>query len=213
MSCKITFDYIAQWVDPNFFFSKNHKWGNMGIIGVLGDFILHSVGGDILEIGVGESSIYLTALSKKYNRKIYYCDCNNDKIVDIKGADYFSENSKIYVCLSDEMFAEAKLTPLAFTFIDGYHGYDQVKRDFWNAMEYTVSNGCILMHDTYPPKEDWQDGGGCGDVYRFRQEIEKDKRFDCFTFVGNPYDYRIPDYYIASTLVRKKPENRPYYQE
>jgi len=207
MSCKITFDYIAQWVDPNFFFSKNYGWDDTAIVGMLGDFALHTVDGDILEIGVGISSIYLTALSKKYNRKIYYCDTNKDKIDDIYGAGYFSNNGRIFNCLSDNMFQNNKLTPLAFTFIDGYHEYEQAKRDFWQAEHYTVPNGYILLHDSYPPAADWCGRGSCGEVYKLRQELEQDKRFDCFTFVHNPKGAQ------ASTLIRKKPENRPYYQE
>ena len=113
------------------------------------------------------------------------------------------------------MFEKNTLTDLAFTFIDGYHSYDQVKRDFWNAEKYTVPNGYILMHDSYPPVylNTLPNTGACGDVYKFRQEMEKDDRFDTFTFVGNPNNCKVPCYYIASTLVRKKPLNRPCYQE
>ena len=210
MSVKETFDLISQWVDPKFFFSKTHGWHNMAIVGLLGDYALNFIAGDILEIGVGESSIYMTALAKKYNRRIYYCDSNNDKVTDIKEAGYFSDNGKIYSCSSKDMFAKNELTPLAFTFIDGYHGYEAIKEEFWNVEKLTVPNGHILMHDTFPPLDDPMP---CDEAYKFRQEIEQDKRFDCFTFTGNPDNHKVPCYYIASTLIRKKPLNRPYYQE
>ena len=211
MSCKETWDIISQWVDPKFFFSKTYGWHNMAIVGLLGDYALHFINGDILEIGVGESTMYMTALAKKYNRKIYYCDSNKDKIADIKESGYFSDSGVIFDCLSDDMFAKNTLTPLAFSFIDGYHGYEQTRNDFWNAEKYTVENGYILVHDTYPPLDD---PGPCDEAYKFRQEIEKDKRFDVFTFVGNASNHHsIPNYYIASTLIRKKPLNRPYYKE
>lgn len=211
MSCKETFDVISKWVDPKFFFSKTYGWHNMAIVGLLGDYALHFISGDMLEIGVGESSIYMTALAKKYNRKIYYCDSDKDKIADIKVSGYFSDNGIIFDCLSDDMFAKNTLTPLAFTFIDGYHGYEDCKRDFWNVEKYTVPNGYILMHDTFPPSDAPLP---CDEAYKFRQEIEQDKRFDVFTFVGNANNHHnIPNYYIASTLIRKKPLNRPYYKE
>lgn len=202
------YDGVSQWVDPNFFFSKTVGWENVGIIGVLADYALNYIVGDILEIGCGTSSIYLTALSKKYNRRIYYCDIESCKIINplsVKGH-MNRENGKFYLCPSDDMFAKNELTPLSFTFIDGAHNYEQAKKDFWNAEKLTVPNGHILMHDTYPPNEAYVDPQCCGDVYKFRQEIEQDKRFDVFTFAGR-------DSYVASTLIRKKPLNRPYYQE
>ena len=209
-SCKETFDRIAEWVNPNFFFSKNYQWSNMAIVGILGDFVLSNFSGDMLEIGIGESSIYMSALAKKHNRKIYYCDSNKDKIEDIKASGHLCENGEVYDCLSDVMFAGNILTPLAFTFIDGYHEYEQAKRDFWNSEKYTIPNGYILMHDTFPPSDD---PGPCNEAYKFRQEIEQDKRFDVFTFTGNLKSHKEPCYYVASTLIRKKPLNRPYYQE
>ena len=201
------YDGVAQWVYPNFFFSKNIGWENVGIVGILADYALAFIGGNILEIGCGTSSIYLTALAQKYNRDIYYCDVQAGKIINpLSVPGHMSENGHFYVCSSDEMFAKNELTPLAFTFIDGDHTYEQAKRDFWNTEKLTVTNGHILMHDTYPPSEDYTTPNTCGDVYKFRQEIEQDNRFDCFTFVGR-------DSYVASTLIRKKPLNRPYYQE
>lgn len=198
---------VAQWVDPKFFFSKTIGWENIGIIGVLADYALNYIAGDILEIGCGTSSIYLSALAEKYNREIYYCDIESGKIINpLSVPGYMLERGHFYGCPSDVMFAKNELTPLSFTFIDGDHTYEQAKKDFWNAEKLTVPNGHILMHDTYPPSEAYCDFNCCGDVYRFRQEIEKDNRFDVFTFTGR-------DSYVASTLIRKKPLNRPFYQE
>jgi hypothetical protein len=211
MSFQETVNSIVDWVDPNFFFSKNLKWNDTAIVGVLGDYALNYIAGDILEIGCGISSIYLTALSKKYNREIYYCDSDKDKVDRMKAVKgCFYEKGHIYTCPSDNMFEKNELTPLSFAFIDGYHSYEQSKKDFWNVEKYIVLNGHILMHDSYPPLENWQGRGSCGEVWKFRQEIEQDKRFDCFTFVGA---FNGSATYIASTLIRKKPINRPYYQE
>ncbi len=184
-------------------------WKGIEIVGMLADFVLYFFPGDILEIGVGTSSTFLTPLSEKYNRRIYHCDSNGEKILDLKQKGFFSERAELFICTSDEMFNKQKLSPLAFTFIDGYHGYEEAKRDFWNAEKLTIPNGFILLHDTYPPAENWvgiNGGGSCGDVYKLRQELEQNKKFDCFTFVGEGN-------YIASTLIRKKPLNRHYYQE
>lgn len=202
-----TYQGVANWVSPDFFFSKNIGWENTGIVGVVADFALCFLKGDILEIGCGVSSIYLSALSKKYNRKLYLCDIESGKIINplsVKG--YISEDADFFICPSDDMFAKNTLSPLAFAFIDGDHTYEQAKKDFWNVEKLLVDDGYILMHDTYPPSEDYVDFNCCGNVYKFRQEIEKDPRFDVLTLRGR-------DSYVASTLIRKKSKNRPYYQE
>ncbi len=202
-----TYKGVADWIFPNFFFSKKVGWNNTAIVGMLADFALDFISGAILEIGCGVSSIYLTALSKKYNREIYYCDIEAGKILNPLSVEgYMSEKGHFYMCPSDEMFAKGELPLLAFAFIDGSHQYEQAKRDFWNAEKLVVPDGYILLHDTYPPTEEYVQDNMCGDVYKLRQELEKDSRFDCLTFTGRQS-------YIASTLVRKKPINRPYYQE
>lgn len=202
-----TYKGVADWVDPNFFFSKKVGWENTAIVGIMADFVLTYISGAILEIGCGVSSIYLSALAKKFRREIYFCDIESCKIVNPLSVEgYLNEDGHFYMCSSDEMFAKNELPPLAFSFIDGEHTYEQVKKDFWNTANLTVPNGYIMLHDTYPPSEQYVPTNACGDVYRFRQEIEKDKRFDCITLVGR-------DSYVACTLIRKKPENRPYYQE
>lgn len=209
-----TFNEVTKWIDPNFFFSKSEGWGgelNTSSVGVIADFVLSYTQGDILEIGVGLSSIFLSALAKKYDRFFYQCDLDlGTRLVELRDIlKGLSFKGKMYEMTSDNMFANNTFTPLAFSFIDGFHEYEQVKREFWNVEKYTVDNGYIMLHDSYPPSVEWVGPGGCGscgDTYLFRQEIEKDKRFDTFTFVGGVG-------HIGLTLIRKKPVNRPYYQE
>lgn len=196
---------VADWID-NFPYSHKVGWQNTSVVGPFADFALTYLQGDILEIGVGVSSIYLTMLSKKFNRKIYYCDIESCKILNpltVQG--YLNEDGKFYICPSDEMFAKNEITPLAFAFIDGDHHYEQARKDFFNTVPLMVDNGYIMLHDTYPPSEDYVPHNACGDVYKLRQEIEKDKRFDCLTLVGCGS-------YVPCTLVRVKPKNLPYYQ-
>lgn len=201
------YEGVSQWVAPDFFFSKRLGWQNLGIIGPLADFQLTYIQGDMLEIGCGTSSIFMTALAKKFNRKIYYCDIESCKILNpMSVPGHMDENGTFFLGPSDEMFATNTLTPLAFTFIDGDHSYVQAKKDFWNAYKLTVDDGWLLLHDTYPPDENYTSLSLCGDVYKLRQELEKDDRLDVFTFRG-------AGSYVACTLVRKKPLNRPYYQQ
>lgn len=218
-----TFDYIAEWTTRDFFFSKNDLWDRFGMLGVMGDFVLSCTTGDIAEIGVGESSIYLTALSKKYNRKIYHCDISPSKIINpmtIPGylnEDYtymekdeiqdLSKKAVFFANSSDEFFKVVKFTPIALAFIDGDHNYGQVKKDFDNMRKLMVENGYIFLHDTYPPDETWTDENRCGTVYKLRQELEKDDGLDVFTF---PKGCAIG---VGLTMVRIKPKNRAFYNE
>lgn len=86
------YEQIAQWVAPagkdvkpheTFFFSKRDVWHRFGMLGVFGDFVLSACQeGGVLEIGTGESSIYLTEIAKKYRRTIVHCDIQASKILN-----------------------------------------------------------------------------------------------------------------------------------
>ncbi len=219
-----TFDYIADWGHPKFFYSLNDHWGRMGMLGILGDYILCATAGDILEIGIGESSIYLTALSKKFKRKIYHCDLSASKIINpltIPGYlsednDYITEYDDkvpsarclLYAGPSDKFFKRFAFTPIALAFIDGDHNYEQAKKDFYNILPLVADNGYIFLHDSYPPSVDYLSEHRCGTVYILRQELEANRvLFDCFTFPkGTAMD-------VGITMIRKKPIARAYYNE
>lgn len=222
---KETYDFIAGWYHENFHFSKRDKWGRMGPLGPIGDMILSCLPvGCIAEVGCGESSIYLSHLARKFNRHIYHCDIAPDKIINpltVPGYMYpdalvvskpnhlysYGE-SHFYMGDSDSFFELLHGKSLALSFIDGDHVYAQAKKDFDNAMLLTVDNGYVVLHDTYPPSEEYLcPNSKCGDVYRLRQDIENDKRYDCLTLThGVAMD-------VGLTLVRKKPALRPYFQE
>lgn len=225
---KETHEYIADWIHPEFFYSVKDRWHRMGFLGVFGDLVLSCLPvGDIVEIGCGESSIYLSHLARKFNRRIYHCDIAHDKIVNpltIPGYMFPSEitldlnarnvlhtfqKTSFFMGPSDLLFSNCLTnSSLAFTFIDGDHCYAQAKKDFDNAMRLTVDNGYVLLHDTYPPNEKFLNpDSSCGDVYRLRKEIEVDKRYDSLTLTwGVAMD-------VGMTIVRKKPQTLPYYQE
>jgi len=199
------YDYIANWIAPDFFYSKNDIWHRMGMLGVFGDFVLSCTPGDIFEIGVGESSIYLSSLARKYNRTIYHCDIAAGKIdnpLTIPG--YLApERAIFYRGPSDQLFKDLKLTPIAFAFIDGDHNYDQVKKDFFNLLPNMVDNSYIALHDTYPPDESYIDENRCGTVYKLRLELQHNPRFDCLTL---PRGCAMG---VGLTIIRKRPDFPP----
>lgn len=218
-----TRDFIADWIAPTFFYSKKDVWHRFGMLGVFGDFVLSCTPGNVMEIGVGESSIYLSHVARKYDRKIFHCDISSGKIVNPSTVDgyltekalnlpntgggvYQDKNALFFIGASDDFFKLVDMAPLALTFIDGDHIYEQVEKDFFNAVAHTVDNGYILLHDTYPPSEDYLREERCGTVFRLRQQIEQDARFDCITL---PVGCAVS---VGLMIVRIKPKNLPYYQ-
>ena len=189
-----------------------------------GQYVLNGVQGDILEIGVGESSYFLSRLGEKFRRRIFHCDISPSKIVNpLTVAGYLSHEddvtyleergipdgcgAKRVICFagpSDDLFKRFALPKIAFAFIDGDHRYEQAARDFWNVWPLLADEGVIALHDTYPPDETWTTENTCGDVYRLRQELEKDPRMDCLTLgrgcaIG-----------VGITFIRKRREGYQY---
>lgn len=192
----------------------------------LGQYFVSGVHGDILEIGVGESSHFLSKIAKRFNRRLYHCDISPSKIINpmtvpgyLSDADeitYLEERDpnpetwKRVVCFagsSDELFKRIPITPIAFAFIDGDHNYNQANKDFWNLWPLMVDHGVIALHDTYPPDESYTDENRCGDVFKLRQQLEiKRNIMDVFTIT------RGAAIGVGLTLVRKKPAELKYFQ-
>ena len=219
-----TYQVISNWGGAELPFSKQLRWDRMGLLAILADYFLNYSKGHILEIGAGESSVYLNFLAKKYNRKAYFCDIQRsiyENALTVPG--YFDEDVAvikedketkkitfsrvtIFIGSSDAFFEEVDLPQIATAFIDGGHTYEQVKKDFWNVFPLIEETGAIFLHDCYPPNEDYLDPNACGTGYKLRQELEIDSRLDIFTFIRSAMD-------VGLTMVRKKPENLPYYKK
>lgn len=221
-----TYDHIAQWTNTPFPFSNKDGWERFGILGVLSQLFLRGLPNThIIEIGTGESSIYLTETARRLNRKIFYCDEALAKITNpltIKGYlhedtiliskqthpdEYANKQGIAYHGISDNFFKDLLFPPIGFAFIDGEHHYEYVKRDFENIFKLLVPNGVICLHDTYPYSEELVLGDYCADSYKMRQELEKDSRVDTFTFT------KTVACDVGLTIVRKKPTERPYFHE
>jgi hypothetical protein len=206
---KEIYDYVVGWDIDLLPFTKKIKWEGMTMVGVLGDYALYYNSGVIVEIGFGESSIYLNKIGEKYNRKSFHCDIQGngfEAALTVPGYLREASNCILYTGTSDSFFQKISIPPVAFAFIDGDHNYEQVKRDFFNVSNILQDNGIILLHDTYPPHEDYLAQGQCSDSYKLRQELEKDERFDTFTF---PLSVAKG---VGLTMCRKKIPNRAYYQ-
>jgi hypothetical protein len=213
-----TYDTIAQWITPDLAYSTRDRFDRYGMLGYWGEYVLSCTQGAVCEIGVGESSIYLSKVARKYDRQIYHCDISPSKIVNpltIPG--YISQDSDehnymeegheyepyrriiCYAGPSDLLFERLQPTELALSYIDGDHCYAQARKDFDHLFARTVDDGYILLHDTYPPDATWVHANACGDVYQLRQELEQRTDLDCLTLT------RGTAIGVGLTMIRKRP--------
>jgi hypothetical protein len=223
LGSKETYEKIANWGGEELPFSKYLRWDRMGLLAILADYFLNYSKGHILEIGAGESTVYFTYLAKKYNRKAYFCDIQRsiyENALTVPG--YFdddvaviSEDGKrkisyakntLFIGSSDAFFKEVELPQIAVAFIDGSHNVDFVRRDFYNILPLIEETGAIFIHDTMPLDETYLHENACGDGYKLRQELEIDPRLDTFCFLRSAHD-------VGLLMVRRKPENLPYYKK
>ena len=116
------------------------EWEGMAMVGILADATLHFLNGAIIEIGMGESSIYLNRIGEKYNRQVFHCDIQGNTYEEGKTIPGFFREDKnmcIFYCgKSDDFFKNMQLPEISFAFIDGDHSYAQVERDFFNVEKY-----------------------------------------------------------------------------
>lgn len=200
------YDFISKWETCSILVSKNLRWSRFGLLGIMSDYVLSHIQGDIVEIGVGESSIFFTELSKRHQRHVYHCDISPSEITNcstIPGV--FGEKATVFTGTSDDFFKITPFTPIAVGFIDGDHNYEFVKRDFDNMFSLMVDNGYIFIHDMYPPTKEYLSEHRCGDGYRLRQYLEYREDVDIFTFPWGAMG-------VGLTMVRKLPEDQPYYR-
>ena len=164
------------------------NWNRWGLLSVLSDYVLYYTSGDIVEIGCGESSIHLSKLAEKYNRKCFHCEYSISGVKNMKNTKgYFGKNSNVYTGKSDAFFKEVDLPKIALGFIDGDHTYEQVKKDFNNLFKYVVKDGYIFLHDTHPPNKSWTVPEKCGTVFKLREDLEN-QGTSMFTFTRSAFD-------------------------
>jgi len=202
-------DFIspAQWEKIGIPYSDKLSWERWGLFGVLADYVLRYIYGDIIEVGVCETSIYISFLAKKYNRKTYHNDIQPAVIENCQTVPgYFLPDAVLVKDSSDNFFKNTTFTSIALAFIDGDHTYEQVKKDFENVMPLMVPNGHIFLHDTLPLSDEYLPPHKCGDVYRFRQELDGRKDLDVFTFNHSAWS-------VGLTMVRVKPIGEPHYRQ
>jgi len=79
-----------------------------------------------------------------------------------------------FTCGRSEKFLENHDPKIKFdlVFIDGDHTFEAVRRDFDLVFDLVKDNGMILLHDVYPPAEEYLSKSYCNDCYKIGDYIK-----------------------------------------
>jgi len=158
--------------------------GGWSIMDALVPEILDNVGGPIVEIGMGESTSMFAAHASRMGRKLYSCDIKMGGMFDVCDKPLF-DNHVCFIGRSEDFIKEFKDYP-AIVFIDGEHLYETAKMEVEFFLPRLAISGVMFMHDTFPWEERLtvtdKKGRKAGDVYKVRQELERNPDVDVLTW-------------------------------
>ena len=130
---------------------------------------------------------------------------DNKYTVDLNRPDLIQGHPNSFEQSTDEFFATTELTGFDLIFIDANHDSEQVLRDYNSSVSRLAPGGVIILHDCYPPTEEYCEPRFCSDSYkilealaRTGQEVTFSKDDFGVTMVTNakPLDWR----HVNSTL-------------
>ena len=190
---------------------KYNPLGGWDIMDALIPKILKYCPGDIVEIGVGESTTIFAKLAQEAGVKLHSCDIEMGGRYKLFDKELFED----HICYnngSEEFIKEYDGHP-SIVFLDGDHRYTTVKMEVDFFLARLLDGGVMFMHDTMPktegfvrpPKGVENIGVLPGDSYRMRQELERNPEVDVFTWPYSALD-------MGLTMVMKHVENRPYWK-
>ena len=190
--------------DP-FTINPREHWA---VLDAVAGIVLSQLPFPVVEIGssygdavTGKSCNILKERAKHADVWYYSCDIRRHCVTDYPKHLHQAVSSFSFM----EWFATADITP-ALVFLDGCHDYEVVMQEVKFFLRMLHTHGVILLHDTYPKKEENLARNRCSDSYRVRQELERwTDVVDCFTW---PYTAGG----VGLTMVLKKAEDRPYFR-
>ena len=98
-------------------------------------------------------------------------EVNSIEVVEDSNA-FFKDNSELYDII----------------IVDGYHSYEQSKKDLENALESVTDKGLVLVHDSFPytisltGDRKNKVGAWCGDVYKTVMEFRQMDKVSVITW-------------------------------
>jgi len=184
------------------------KKGTWDIMEPMIPAILKYCPGDIVEIGMGESTTLFAHYAQETGVSLYSCDLKMGGMFDVFDKEIFPQHY-CYIGKSEDFMKEYVGSP-SIVFIDGEHLYETAKKETDFFLPIMRVGGVMFLHDTMPmfEKNIERDSKGYnpGDVYKLRQELECDPRYDVFTW---PYSANN----MGLTMVMVHGEGRPYWKQ
>lgn len=158
---------------------------------------------NIVELGTGPgiSSLAFIRVMQYYNKfrtqkgVLHSCDLDPKMQEPLKR---YGDIVKLHLMSTDQLaekWAEKKEV-IDFLYIDADHSFEQSLKDFNNFSPYVKPNGLILMHDTFPLNEEYEQLHLSGTVFKTAQYIKHHYAED-FEIVTVPY-------LCGVSIVRKK---------
>ena len=107
-----------------------------------------------LELGTSNGSAYNSLeFTEKYT-------------VDIKKPESTLGNNKSFEMSTDEFFESVDIGGFDLIFIDADHDAPQVIKDYNSSVNLLNEGGIIVLHDCYPPSEEYCERRFCSDSYK-----------------------------------------------
>lgn len=180
--------------------------GSWDIMEALVSKILKYVPGDIVEIGMGESTQIFSDHAYQAGVKLYSCDIKMGGMFNVF-KDKLFEDHICYIGKSEDFIKVYTGNP-SIVFLDGEHTSETSSREVDFFLPLLKEGGVMFMHDTFPPYEHQlvkdKDGFKPGDVYLTRQKLEDNPDVDVLTW---PYSA----HFMGLTMVMKHKQDRPYW--
>ena len=147
--------------------------------------ILENVAGPIVEIGMGESTEILADHAYQHERIIHSCDIQIGGMFKVFDKP-LHDNHICFIGRSEDFIEQYDGGDPAVVFIDGEHTNKTVKMEVDYFLPRLAWGGVIFMHDTFPQEERLletdENGRKPGDIYKTRQELERNPDVDVVTF-------------------------------
>jgi hypothetical protein len=170
--------------------------------------ILNYVPGDIVEIGMGESTEILAEKAQAAGVSLYSCDIQMGGMFQVFTEKLF-ENHHCFIGKSEDFMESYGGSP-SIVFIDGEHIYETVKKEVEFFLPKLATGGVMFLHDTMPvfKKNIEPDSKGYnpGDIYKVRQELERMPEYDVFTWPYSAHN-------MGLTMVINHGALRPHWRE
>ena len=118
------------------------------------------------------------------DRSLYSCDLQMGGMFNVFKKPLF-EDHHCFIGRSEEFIKDLKLYP-AVVFLDGEHTYKTLRMEVDYFLPRLQTGGVMFIHDTFPHSVRMVKKDGTGtmpeDIYRIRQELERDPDLDVFTW-------------------------------